>query len=110
MTLNPPAVASAPASDCQGVTVTITRPVTHRCPFVPEIDRGAVRIAWRCAGATVELHSLAAFLDHFRDQPISHEHLTHLTYNALALLPGIAEVAVETTFTTAGNRVRCRMP
>jgi NADPH-dependent 7-cyano-7-deazaguanine reductase QueF len=90
---------------CDGTTrVTITGALVHLCPHVDETDDGAVTIAWTTAGATLELHSLAAHLATYAGQRISHENLTAILTDALTL-PGIADVTVTARFATAGLEV-----
>lgn len=87
---------------CDAATrVTVTTPLIHLCPHVDEVDTGAVAIAWTTAGATLELHSLAAHLRSYAGQRISHENLTQHLTDALTL-PGVADVTVTARFTTAG--------
>jgi NADPH-dependent 7-cyano-7-deazaguanine reductase QueF len=95
-------VATVP---CDAATrVTAAAPVTHLCPHVDEVDEGTVSIAWTTAGATLELHSLAAHLRTYAGQRISHENLTAQVADALTL-PGITDVTVTARFTTAGLAV-----
>lgn len=91
------------------VTVTATGPLTHRCPHVDEVDTGTVTVTWTTAGQTIELHSLRAWLDSFADVRTSHEAITAGIETALQL-PGIVDVAVETTWTTAGMAVAATSP
>lgn len=78
--------------------VVVTAEVTHRCPYVDEIDYGTIAMTFD--GEAPELHKLRAFLDRFRDQKITHEDLT-------------AHVArkygcdVTSRWTTAGMAVEC---
>lgn len=93
------------AVPCDAATrVTIAAPVTHLCPHVDEVDEGTVAVAWTTAGATIELHSLAAHLQTYAGQRISHENLTAQLAEALTL-PGVADVTVTARFTTAGLAV-----
>jgi NADPH-dependent 7-cyano-7-deazaguanine reductase QueF len=87
------------------VTVTYTGPLTHRCPFVDEVDNGTTTITWTTAGATLELHALAAWLAQFDELVVSHEDLTARIRTELADQEGIADVAVRTAWTTAGAEV-----
>lgn len=82
--------------------VTTTGPLGHLCPHVDEVDAGAVAISWTCSGQTLELHSLAAYLDSFARERISHEGLTHRVQSELAGLGGITDVVVTSTWRTAG--------
>jgi len=84
------------------VTLTISGPLTHLCPFVEEVDNGTVQITWRTRGQTLELHALRAWLDTFQDQKISHEALTDAIRRRLTQLPGIGDVRVTTRWHTAG--------
>jgi NADPH-dependent 7-cyano-7-deazaguanine reductase QueF len=85
--------------------VQITGTLVHRCPHVDEVDRGTVRIAWTCTGRTLELHSLAAWLQQFTDEPVSHEELTGRIRDELAALTGITDVEVSSDWRTAGLAV-----
>lgn len=55
--------------------VTITAPVTHRCPFRDERDYGEVEITYDTATAldAVEWHALRSFLDSFSGVPVTNE-------------------------------------
>lgn len=86
--------------------LTASGPLRHLCPHVEEVDDGTVEIGWTCAGSTLELHSLAAYLDGFAAARISHEHLTRAIQEDLAGLYGIAAVTVTTSWSTAGLGVR----
>lgn len=88
--------------------VAVEGPLRHMCPHVAEVDDGTVRIEWTCAGQTLELHSLAAYLGSFADERISHEELTRQLRDELAGLHGIADVTVATTWHTAGLAVQVR--
>lgn len=87
-----------------GVEVTIHPSIQHRCPHKDELDEGWITITWRCEGASIELHSLAAWLDRFKDVEISHEGLVGLVTRELALLdPRVVLVeAPRAGFVTAG--------
>lgn len=93
--------------DDSDVTVTITAPITHRCPVVDEIDSGHIAITWRIAGQTYELHSLAAYLRDFKDSALAHEELTDRIRHELSVVSEIELLSVETTWLTAGMEVRC---
>lgn len=86
------------------VTVTVTGDITHRCPFVDEVDRGAVEIRWTTAGRTVELHSLVTFLQSWADVEASHETVTDRIAAELDR-DGIRDVHVTTRWTTAAAAV-----
>lgn len=85
-------------------------PLQHLCPFVQEIDRGLVTIGWDTDGWTIELHSLAAYLESFREREISHEDLTEELRAELSGRHGITNVTVETEWNTAGLGVTCAVP
>lgn len=89
-------------------TVTYRGPLVHLCPFVDEIDNGAVTITWTTAGSTLELHALTAWLDSFAADRVTHEALTEDIGDHLSGLPGITGVAVETRWSTAGAEVVVR--
>lgn len=85
------------------VTVTATAPIRHLCPFKDELDQGTVTIVWDCNGHTIELHSLAAYLDGFYAEKISHETLVDEIFYALYGLTPLIEIqSVTARFTTAG--------
>jgi NADPH-dependent 7-cyano-7-deazaguanine reductase QueF len=84
------------------VRVTVTGGVTHLCPHRDETDLGWVTISWRCAGGTVELHSLRGWLDTYSTSRGSHEAIVGDIAAALAALEGIADVRVTGRFHTAG--------
>jgi NADPH-dependent 7-cyano-7-deazaguanine reductase QueF len=63
---------------------------------------GWVTITWRCDGATVELHSLRAWLDTYSTSRDSHETITSDIAGTLAALEGIADIQVTSRFHTAG--------
>lgn len=86
--------------------ITVTSPLVHLCPHVDEVDEGSAVISWTCAGATLELHSLAAYLGTFAEERVSHEELTHALQWNLGRLHGIADVHVATSWTTAGMLVQ----
>jgi NADPH-dependent 7-cyano-7-deazaguanine reductase QueF len=87
------------------VRVTVTAGVIHLCPHRDETDMGRVMISWRCDGATVELHSLRAWLDGYSTRRDSHETIASDIAGALAGLEGIADVRVTGRFHTAGLEV-----
>lgn len=94
------------AAPCDAqVAMSYTTPLTHLCPFVDEIDNGTVTITWATAGATLELHALAAWLGEFRTDRMSHEDITESIHDALDDLPGITDVQVITRWSTAGGQV-----
>lgn len=107
-----PHVRSPLADNLQTVPAAVSVRVTaagyleHECPHVVETDNGTAAISWTTSGATVELHSLARYLDAYEGVPISHESLTHLIAADLAGLAGIADVAVVTKWETSGLEVR----
>ncbi len=85
--------------------VTVTGPLVHRCPHVEEVDAGTVEVSWRCADATIELHSLAAYLASWEGQRVSHEELTAQIAADLEQLDGIEDVSVVSRWRTAGLAV-----
>lgn len=84
------------------VTVSITGPLVHRCPYVSEVDNGTVDITWLTDSQTLELHSLRAWLDTFSTREISHEDITEEIRSTLFARPGITNVRVTTRWYTAG--------
>lgn len=89
-----------------GARVTVTGPLRHLCPHVEELDEGSAIISWTCAGSTLELHSLARYLEGFAGERISHEELSRAIRDDLATLYGIADVDVRTSWSTAGLLVQ----
>jgi NADPH-dependent 7-cyano-7-deazaguanine reductase QueF len=89
------------------VSMAISAPLQHLCPFVDEVDHGTVEIAWATTGATLELHSLREYLDGFEDAQMSHEELTDRIRHDLSVIDGIDLISVETTWETAGMEVTC---
>ncbi|WP_433635563.1 hypothetical protein [Nocardia sp. CA-120079] len=80
-----------------GVYAYAEAPIQHRCPFIDESDDGTVWLAWESStDYTLELQSLAAYLEGFRDMKISHEELTHRIYHDLGVK------GVTTRFVTGG--------
>jgi NADPH-dependent 7-cyano-7-deazaguanine reductase QueF len=101
-------MTNAQPVDCAAdVTMTVTAPVRHLCPFVNEVDEGFITITWRVDGATLELHSLADYLREFKDSELSHEAFTDRVSHDLSLIAGVDLVTVQTTWTTAGMEVKC---
>jgi NADPH-dependent 7-cyano-7-deazaguanine reductase QueF len=82
--------------------------LNHLCPFVDETDNGLVTISWVTGGATLELHSLAAYLRTFDAVKISHEALTEQVRGDLSSIPGIDDVRVTASWHTAGLDVLVR--
>jgi NADPH-dependent 7-cyano-7-deazaguanine reductase QueF len=73
---------------------------------VEEVDTGTVTITWRCEQNTIELHSLAAYLDSWAEQKISSEEITEQIMRDLEQqLDGIQSMSVSTTWETAGMTV-----
>lgn len=89
------------------VTMTATADIQHMCPFVHEVDNGAVTITWLTDGWTIELHSLRAYLDTFKDREISHEELTEEIHAELNGHHGISIESVNTKWRTAGMGISC---
>jgi NADPH-dependent 7-cyano-7-deazaguanine reductase QueF len=92
--------------DDTGSRVTVTGPITHRCPHVPEVDAGTITVSWVCAELTVELHSLSAYLASWAGQVVSHAELTRQVLVDLESIDGIDLVSVTTAWHTAGLAVR----
>lgn len=89
------------------VRLAATATIQHMCPFVQEVDNGNVTIAWDADGWTLELHALRAYLNTFQDREISHEELTDEIRAEVASHHGINNVAVESSWRTAGMEVAC---
>lgn len=92
------------------VTVTVTAPLIHVCPFRDEVDEGTIAITWTTAGYTIELHALYAWLCLFDETAISHEELTDHIVTILALRPGISDVSAVSSWDTASMLVEVRSP
>ena len=88
------------------VTVTAFGPLRHMCPYKDEIDNGTVTITWRPDGETFELHALAEYLRGYEHSPVSHETITDRIQHDLSMITAVAAVRVETSWQTAGFRVR----
>jgi NADPH-dependent 7-cyano-7-deazaguanine reductase QueF len=91
--------------DSSEARVTVTAPLVHRCPHVPEVDVGTVTIGWRCTDVTLELHALVAYLATWHDHEVSHEELTVQIRRDLVSLDGLDDVTVSSRWTTAGCAV-----
>jgi NADPH-dependent 7-cyano-7-deazaguanine reductase QueF len=89
------------------VTMVVTAPLMHLCPFKDEVDRGDVKITWTTNGNTFELHSLRAYLGAFADLTITHEDLTEQIRRELGAFHGVHNVTVQTSWETAGMGVVC---
>lgn len=96
--------------DLTGSRVTVSAPLVHLCPHVPETDVGTVELTWTCHELTVELHSLAAYLASWSDQVVSHEELTLQLRLDLEAIDGIEDVVVTTRWRTAGMVVSVAQP
>lgn len=100
-------MSSLTVESAADVTMTVTAPVQHLCPFVDEVDDGTVTISWRVDGATFELHALAEYLRGYKDARLSHEDITDRIRHDLSAPPGVELLTVESTWTTAGVEVTC---
>lgn len=89
------------------VTVTITGPLIHLCPFRDEEDLGTITLTWACHGQTFELHSLAEYLGCREQTQLSHEEITDRIAFDLGSVDGLDLLSIETTWTTAGMGVTC---
>lgn len=99
-----PEAVNGPSED---VTLSVTAPLRHMCPFIDEVDDGTVTINWSTCGNTVELHSLAQYLAQFADWRISHEALTDQIKHDIDGVQGIFATTVATSWKTAGMDVTC---
>lgn len=90
------------------VTLSVSWPLTHLCPHIPEVDNGRIDITWTTRGSTLELHALRAWLNGFAADRISHEDITADIHDHLSALPGVADVQVATRWDTAGAEVDVR--
>jgi len=88
------------------VAVTVQAPLRHLCPHRDEVDLGRVTVRWTTDGMTFELHALREYLASSDHVVISHEELTDILRRDLTT-PGVANVSIETEWTTAGLGVRC---
>ena len=87
-----------------GVRVKVAAPLAHRCPHADETDIGTVTAEWTVPGRTIELHSLAAYFTTWAGTRISHEQITDSIRDDIRKA-GMEEVAVTTTWNTAGMGV-----
>ena len=90
-----------------GLTMAVTSPIVHLCPFKDEIDNGQITVTWQTLNGTIELHSLRAYFDSFAASEISHESLTDTIRRELNRIPSIKALDVTTNWTTAGMEVVC---
>lgn len=86
------------------MNVTISGSVTHRCPFVDEVDAGTVELTYTylAQAEVIELHALRAFLATFHDKAMTHEQVTD------AIAAQYPHAIVVTTWRTANMDVTCR--
>lgn len=103
-----PVDATLTAHCAVNVRATWAGPLVHLCPFADEVDSGNVEISWTTAGATVELHALAAWLETFADRRMLHEDITEEIRAKLAACPRLDRIEVITRWETAGGRVVVR--
>jgi hypothetical protein len=90
------------------VIVTVTGPVTKRCPYRDEIDEGTVTMTFLVlSGDAPELHGLAEQIAAGLNEKVSHEDYTRAMW-ATWFPKGLRRV--ETTWTTAGMEVRVALP
>lgn len=89
------------------VNMQATADIQHMCPFVQEVDNGAVTVTWEAAGWTFELHALRAYLNTFTGREISHEELTAEIQAELSGAHGINAVTVHSSWHTAGMGITC---
>lgn len=95
-----------------GITLSVTAPARHLCPFVKEKDEGTATVTWLTGGRTFELHSLRRHMDQFMDQwggeEVSHEEFTrHLRASFEHGDSKLQILSVRTDWTTAGMPVTC---
>ena len=90
-----------------GLIMTITSPLTHRCPFRDEVDEGTITVTWQTMNGTIELHSLRAYFDSFAGSVISHESMTDMIRRELNRIPSVKALDVVTHWNTAGMDVAC---
>jgi NADPH-dependent 7-cyano-7-deazaguanine reductase QueF len=87
-----------------GVRVEVTSPISHRCPFQDETDKGTITIGWRIDGRTLEMHALRDYLRRWADQKVSHEELIWTVQRDVSA-SGVTPIHVTSTWTTAGMTV-----
>lgn len=90
-----------------GLTMSVTSPIRHLCPWREEVDDGHITITWRTLNGTLELHDLRDYLKSFAEAEISHESLTDSIYRELNRTPCIRLIDVSTNWRTAGMEVAC---
>lgn len=91
-----------------GAVVTASGELVHQCPYRDERDDGTIAVRWRTVSHTIELHSLATYLDAYEECSLSHEDLTDRITKDLSALGGIELLGVATSFETAGLGVQVR--
>ncbi|UVF61162.1 hypothetical protein SEA_AOKA_39 [Arthrobacter phage Aoka] len=89
-------------SSSPGLTMAVTSPLVHLCPFKDETDAGTITVTWQTLNGTIELHSLRAYFDSFAGSTVSHEGLTDTIRRELQRIPSIKALDVTTAWTTAG--------
>lgn len=88
------------------VRLEVTAKAVHLCPHRDEVDEGTVVVAWSPYEATIELHSLCAYIESLADVRISHEgYVSKVREDVEEALAWRGAVVVSATFTTAGMRV-----
>jgi NADPH-dependent 7-cyano-7-deazaguanine reductase QueF len=76
--------------------VTVTRAISHLCPYVDEVDIGTISVSWDNDAHRIELHGMGVFLDKWAKERISHEDMTD------RIAEHFAPCIVVTTWNTAG--------
>ncbi|GAC1575025.1 MAG: hypothetical protein NVS3B18_08680 [Candidatus Dormibacteria bacterium] len=87
--------------------VTVTAPVTKRCPYRDEQDDGTLTLTFEVAEQAPELHKLAEELTAWEGEAVSHEEFTALILRWFA---DAGCVAARSTWTTAGLAVTVDVP
>lgn len=84
---------------------------SHLCPFVDEVDEGAVTVSWvTSCGETFELHALAAVVGSREKERVSHERWTADLADVLGAGAKVDGLTVTSVWSTAGAKVTVRVP
>lgn len=86
------------------VEVTLSTPLTHRCPYRDERDVGHLWFSYSTEHGEIELYRFAELVAAYDREAITHESLTE----DLAMLFAPFHPSVVTEWMTAGVVVTCR--
>jgi hypothetical protein len=98
---------SVPCPDVVHMSVDFV--ARHLCPFVDEVDEGAVTVSWVTSrGVTFELHALADLVASRELERVSHEQWTAELAATLTASTGVSGLVVTSVWSTAGGTVTVR--